>query len=78
MVAKSNEDQVFHMAIDWWIRLHTVDVDDSIFRRWRAWVSDDSRHLKAFEFVDQIAPEHLEAIFWNKYSAFELPVATKT
>jgi len=41
-------------AVDWYVRLHESNVDDSTRSAWQAWVAADRRHAEAWARLEQL------------------------
>lgn len=54
-MAKIRQDDVVHIAADWWVRLRAPDATDEMVDQWLAWTQEDERHLETFERVNEMA-----------------------
>lgn len=54
-MAKTNPDDMLHIAADWWVRLRAPDATDETVDQWLAWTLEDSRHLASFERINAFA-----------------------
>jgi transmembrane sensor len=54
-MAKIRQDDVLHIAADWWVRLRAPDATDDTVDQWLAWTQEDVRHLETFERVNEFA-----------------------
>lgn len=54
-MAKIRQDDVLHIAADWWVRLRAPDATDEMVDQWLAWTQEDVRHLETFERVNEMA-----------------------
>jgi transmembrane sensor len=54
-MAKIKQDDIVHVAADWWVRLRAPDAADDTIDQWLAWTQADPRHLETFERVNELA-----------------------
>lgn len=54
-MAKTNPDDMLHVAADWWVRLRAPDATDDTVEQWLAWTLEDPRHIATFERINAFA-----------------------
>ncbi|GLQ95649.1 FecR family protein [Dyella mobilis] len=54
-MATSKQNDILHVAADWWVRLRAPDANDDTVDQWLAWTQEDARHLETFERVSDLA-----------------------
>jgi transmembrane sensor len=54
-MAQNRQDDILHVAADWWVRLRAPDASGDTIEQWLAWTQQDSRHLETFERVNELA-----------------------
>jgi len=54
-MAKNRQDDMLHIAADWWVRLRAPDASADTMDQWLAWAQEDIRHLETFERVNELA-----------------------
>jgi transmembrane sensor len=54
-MAKIKQDDIVHVAADWWVRLRAPDAAEDTIEQWLAWTQQDARHLETFERVNELA-----------------------
>ncbi|MBE1159214.1 FecR family protein [Dyella acidiphila] len=54
-MAKTNPDDILHVAADWWVRLRAPDATDETVDQWLTWTLEDPRHLATFERINEFA-----------------------
>jgi transmembrane sensor len=79
-MAKMRQDDVLHIAADWWVRLRAPDATDDTIDQWLAWTQEDVRHLETFERVNALASQlgSLDSVSRQSLiNAFARPAAPK-